>query len=332
MPDDDEEVVVHLRLFALGQGDYRIVEAFSLLGETDKALLKREFTASGCKGQRFQNCEAVEEGPVLELPGLSMFLQTQANTSRENTISALVALCQVIRTVRTWFPLVKNQENTKVTMSLKAIRSVNVDELLEPAPGDLWLLLRQGPSEIAISKMSASRLNELNKEGTSFLLLDFSGTEATLPEEAAVASRPNFNGKWKCINTWGMDEFLQGMGVGRLQRMAAGKAPWPSWSFVQDNDDFTFTNHSALGELREMFIVDGPGYTTIDGWKREIQCAAIWDNGSLVITRKGPEGSFREDRFIDETDNLRFTLAKLSDKGQPVAEWGRVFERMVEKA
>jgi len=95
---------------------------------------------------------------------------------------------------------------------------------------------------------------------------------------------------------------------------------------VQDGDMITFTNHSAMGELREKFIVDGPGYTTIDGWKREITCKATWEENELVIMRSGPEGHFREERHIDDSDRLCFTLAKLAD-GKPVAEWGRQFVR-----
>jgi len=41
--------------------------------------------------------------------------------------------------------------------------------------------------------------------------------------------RPNFHGEWVCVDTWGLDDFLKENGIGKMQRMAASKAPWPSW-------------------------------------------------------------------------------------------------------
>merc|ERR1719384_3043244 len=116
-----------------------------------------------------------------------------------------------------------------------------------------------------------------------------------------------------------MDVFLQQvMGVGFIQRKAASKAPWPTWQFTQVADRITFTNFTAMGELQENFLVDGPDYVTIEGWKREIQCKAVWDGNKLVTIRTGPEGRFREERWIDDQGLLQFTLCKVDiASGEP---------------
>lgn len=48
------------------------------------------------------------------------------------------------------------------------------------------------------------------------------------------SSRPDFNGEWICIATWGLDEFLKEMGISYMKRLAASRAPWPSWEFKQE--------------------------------------------------------------------------------------------------
>merc|ERR1719350_2592144 len=175
--------------------------------------------------------------------------------------------------------------------------------------------------------MKPAHVVELTKAGTSLHVLDFNsvfcGDDDTLQE----AVRPSFHGKWKCIDTWGLETFLlEQMGVGFIQRKAAAKAPWPSWQFVQDADRITFTNFTAMGELQENYIVDGPEYVTIDGWKREIHCKATWEGDVLVIVRTGPEGRFREERIIDDQGHLQFTLSKLNPTTEePTGSWGRTF-------
>lgn len=88
------------------------------------------------------------------------------------------------------------------------------------------------------------------------------------------SSRPDFNGEWICIATWGLDEFLKEMGISYMKRLAASKAPWPSWEFKQEQDQFSFCNHTMLGDIREEFVADGTPYSTVDGHKQTLECAA----------------------------------------------------------
>jgi len=138
-------------------------------------------------------------------------------------------------------------------------------------------------------------------------------------------SKPSFDGEWVCESTWGLDEFLKGMGIGRVQRMAAMKAPWPSWRFQQDDDNFVFVNQSFLGDIREEFQVGGPEYTQVDGKKQKLLCKAVWEDSTLVIDRKGPQGEFQERRHIDSEGKLQFKLLKSSK--QSTLSWGRTFRR-----
>eukprot|EP00438_Fugacium_kawagutii_P035808 Skav235274 [mRNA] locus=scaffold874:287174:299725:+ [translate_table: standard] len=96
------------------------------------------------------------------------------------------------------------------------------------------------------------------------------------------------------------------MGISYMKRLAASKAPWPSWEFKQE---------------KEEFVADGSSYTTVDGHKQTLTCVARWEGSTLVIERR----CFREERSIDETTGeLHFKLQGL--EGNEIA-WGRTFKR-----
>ncbi|CAK9004460.1 unnamed protein product [Durusdinium trenchii] len=136
--------------------------------------------------------------------------------------------------------------------------------------------------------------------------------------------RPSFHGEWVCIDTWGLEEFLKEMGISYMKRLAASKAPWPSWEFHQEQDTFKFINHTMLGDIIEEFVADGSEYTTVDGHKQTLTCIAEWEGKTLVIERMGPQGRFREERSIDEKGQLNFRLSGLEGKSM---SWGRSFKR-----
>jgi hypothetical protein len=141
----------------------------------------------------------------------------------------------------------------------------------------------------------------------------------------AAATKPDFAGLWVCVDTWGLDAFLQALGFSKLRRIAASKAPWPTWEFEQDGDMFVFINRTAMGAIREEFAVGGPEYTQIDGQKQRVSSRAIWEEDKLVIERAGPQGRFREERHLDDSGRLHFTLQGL-EEGTSVS-WGRTFAR-----
>lgn len=133
----------------------------------------------------------------------------------------------------------------------------------------------------------------------------------------------NFNGLWECVETWGLDDFLQRMGVGRIRRLAALKAPWPTWQFCQVGNEFTYINKSKFGVMTEVFIADGPEYTHKDLEGNATTCKAFWQDGSLVIERMGPQGMCREMRTVKNGDELDFVLQVESLN----CSWGRRFIR-----
>lgn len=140
----------------------------------------------------------------------------------------------------------------------------------------------------------------------------------------------NFAGHWTCISTWGLEDFLAASGVSYMKRKAASSAPWPQWEFQQSGDNIVLLNNSALGRLREEYTVDGRPYNTIDGWKQTVQVIASWDKGALIVNKSGPQGKFREVRYIDENGKLQFSLQPLKE-GLQNCRWGRVFERSTKK-
>lgn len=139
------------------------------------------------------------------------------------------------------------------------------------------------------------------------------------------APRPNFHGTWVCTQTWSLDPFLKSIGASKLERVAASRAPWPSWEFSQKGDAITFVNHTCFGKLREEFEVGGPEYTMIDARKQRQTCRALWEGSALVIERRGPQGRFREERRVDPDGSLQFVLRGL-EPGKN-GSWGRVFRR-----
>lgn len=172
-----------------------------------------------------------------------------------------------------------------------------------------------GPVQRQISKDSVkstgSRLSTLQRALSKRLVLQ--------------KNKPNFHGNWVCTETWGLDAFLKSIGVSKMERMAASRAPWPSWEFSQDGDAITLVNHTCFGDLREEFKAGGPEYTMIDGRKQRQTCKAFWDGATLVIERSGPQGRFREERLIDRDGLLRFVL-RAQEPGKD-GSWGRVFRR-----
>jgi len=168
---------------------------------------------------------------------------------------------------------------------------------------------------------SSDRLTRVNSRASSSLGVQ----QSALPEVV----RPNFQGSWTCIDTWGMDEFLKAMGIGYVQRMAASRAPWPTWEFESLGQDIIlFVNHGPLGDIEEEIEIGGAGYSSIDGRRQTISNKAYWKGdgeiSKLIIERSGPQGEFIEERSLDGSKNLVFVLkAKLKSKE---VEWGRTFK------
>ena len=60
-------------------------------------------------------------------------------------------------------------------------------------------------------------------------------------------------------------------------------------------------------------------------WSTVATKVATWEDATLVIERCGPQGRFREERFIDADGKLQFKLLGL-EEGHAVS-WGRTFRR-----
>jgi hypothetical protein len=136
----------------------------------------------------------------------------------------------------------------------------------------------------------------------------------------------SLEGVWICVDTFGLDEFLQENGISKMRRMAASRAPWPKWEFfTKDGDRLLWKNHNMLGVQQELIDAGGPEYHIVDGEKNELICRAFWDQDTLVIERLGKPGRFREERRLNAQGELEFVLKSL-EEGK-TCSWGRKFRR-----
>lgn len=138
--------------------------------------------------------------------------------------------------------------------------------------------------------------------------------------------KPDFNGRWTCVHTWGLPDFLRACGASEWQVVCAAHAPWPQWEFKQTGDYFTYMNHNSLCDLSEEFKAGGPEYIAYDTRRKQLKCKARWVEQILVIDRHGEEGHFRERRHINREGQLIFKLVALKP-GMDSCSWGRTFER-----
>lgn len=138
--------------------------------------------------------------------------------------------------------------------------------------------------------------------------------------------RPDFNGWWTCVSTWGLEDFLRACGASEWQVICASNAPWPQWEFQQTGEHFLYINHNSLCNLREEFEVGGPEYIAYDTRRKALTCSARWVDNILVIDRHGDDGQFRENRSITGDGFLKFSLMALKP-GMEGCSWGRTFKR-----
>lgn len=152
------------------------------------------------------------------------------------------------------------------------------------------------------------------------------GPNDTIGTGSLQGGATDFNGCWECVETHGLDQFLQAIKVGRLRRLAATKAPWPSWQFTQKGSDFTYINRSKFGVMLEAFKADGSEYQHKDLEGNETTCRAYLKGNVLTTERTSPQGGMlTETRAIQDDDTLVFSLEM---EGVPV-KWGRRFIRKI---
>jgi len=148
---------------------------------------------------------------------------------------------------------------------------------------------------------------------------------AVVPEQAAPAVAPcqELLGKWTCVDTWGMENFLKAQKRSWAERKLAMSARWPDWEFKKEGEEIVFLNFTQMGLLTERIVI-GREYDSIDGQKNQWKVNASWSptetGGCLLQERAGAQGSFKEERTVNG-DKLDFVLTRDG------TAWGRSFVR-----
>eukprot|EP00435_Cladocopium_sp_Y103_P015709 s243_g3.t2 len=152
------------------------------------------------------------------------------------------------------------------------------------------------------------------------------GTSGTAVSEEEEVDLEVLLGTWKCVDTWGLDEFLKTNGVGMLQRKLAASAKWPNWDFIRTERGIRFVNHSMLGDLVEDIDLTEE-YASKDGQGNLAKCRAEWltvrDGGMLRTRKMGDLGDWIEERKVTD-DRLEFVLTQQKNG----SKWGRSFVRL----
>lgn len=209
----------------------------------------------------------------------------------------------------------------------KSARSNNSNGQQEERSGEIVEKTRAKPEGEEVVETAACDDAMLNLSSTdsagSTVILEAENTQEFIEYEIS-----NLIGIWKCIDTWGLEDFLKKCGIGFVQRKAAVSAPWPWWAFEHDDaaTSIHFVNHGPLGEVEEHIDATGAEYFSFDAKKQKMTNKAYWDGDTLIIDRVGPQGKFSEKRHIDEAHRLQFSLQLMSGPHEG-EKWGRIFER-----
>jgi hypothetical protein len=149
--------------------------------------------------------------------------------------------------------------------------------------------------------------------------------EQAAPDQVAPAAAPCLEllGKWTCVDTWGMEDFLKAQKRSFFERKIALSARWPEWEFKKEGEEIVFLNLTQMGLLTERIVI-GREYESVDGQKNQWKVNALWApaeaGGCLVQERAGAQGSFKEERTVNG-DKLDFVLTRDG------TSWGRSFVR-----
>jgi hypothetical protein len=203
--------------------------------------------------------------------------------------------------------------------------SSNALQIAERGTAPLGEVLPPVPSERTPKTSDARYTPKARNENNIEALVPLQSCDQ---EELIVPLSANMEtlaGKWKCVATTGLEEFLKLTGVPMFQRKIAMSASWPSWDFAVEGDLVKYVNHSALGDLNETILLDGTKYSWRDGKGHEFESRAEWtdtpDGGVLTIYREGKLAKYSEQRCVSG-DTLTFTLSHGDG-----AAWGRTFQR-----
>lgn len=339
LPEEPMEAITQLRLTAMAHFDEAVLTGYAESNATVQHILQSELVRTGVAGpdgvwSRLKAADHKDElGPAFCALHSSVMFQRCHKNHTEMAL-ALRVLAAVYHAGRTLWVAAPECVGSTVRLDLLELKSYEIAYVVNTGSQSVWVLVRESDDYAVCRLTRITDVNAMVANNTKFCVLDIlgigaAGAAAPGPDEEQRPAKPNFHGKWTCKATWGLEEFLKDCGFSLFRRKAAMSAPWPSWEFQHIGDQIVFTNHGAAGVMREEFIVGGAPYSMLDGWKQSIDCRAYWLDDCMIHERDGPQGRFREERYLDQDGKLQFVLrSEQPGHVEKDLKWGRTFVKI----
>jgi hypothetical protein len=169
--------IAEMRLVCMAQGDSaEVLRQFENLPEEDKQILSNELAMTGIQDQSFEReslsseSKYAQRGPAI-LVYYSPALMQKAG--RTNPRGALLVLAEVIRQARELWPLSldPNQVNRTVTVRIDALKDLQVEQLIHPQEGYLYVIHKTSGQDGFVKLVPVSGFKKL--DWTTHQLLSF---------------------------------------------------------------------------------------------------------------------------------------------------------------
>merc|ERR1719291_21604 len=164
--------IAKMRLVTMSQGDsLRVLSSFDWLPAGDRAVLSRELSLMGCRGQAFwrEGCQQGDasnsEGPAILVYYAPALMQ---KAGREDPLGAMRLLAEVFRQAREIWPLTPAAADDTVTVRIDTLKELLVGEIIKAQAA--WVLEKLSSRDGAVRCVPAA---EARHDGASQRTLRF---------------------------------------------------------------------------------------------------------------------------------------------------------------
>jgi hypothetical protein len=174
--------IAKMRLVTMSQGDsLRVLSSFDWLPSGDRAVLSKELSLTGCRGQAFwrEGCQqdgaSNSEGPAILVYYAPALMQ---KAGREDPVGAMRLLAEVFRQAREIWPLAPAAADDTVTVRIDTLKELHVGEITKPQAA--WVLEKLSSRDGAVRSVPAA---EARHDGASHRTLRFFSEPALSEDE-----------------------------------------------------------------------------------------------------------------------------------------------------